>query len=691
MGFDEDERFAHVANDPKFRRIPKSERKVKIDRRFKSMFTDKKFKVKYTTDKRGRPVNNSSKEDLRRYYDLDEADEESTSSNSSSEEIEEGDDAGKHVRAPKNVEDPDATDELKQAVKSDRKISDGVRKKLKDLSVDYARGEGVLGSESSSDDDDDEEEDEDVSESEGIDHKWGELDADADRTDEVSSRLAICNMDWDRIRAVDLMVLFNSFLPPGGLIKSVAIYPSEYGLQRMREEEIKGPMELVQEEDESEQQEEGSKFHMEKLRQYQLNRLKYYYGILTCDSSGTANKIYTECDGMEYESTATKIDLRFVPDDMTFDSDPKEICEQLPDLGKYKPRFFTTTALQQAKVDLTWDETNPERIELTSKLNKGKIDEISDADLQQYLADSSSSSEDEQDEQKNENSEEDDKENPIEKYKALLSEIEEGERKKQSKDVQMEISWGIDLKEKTEKLVKQKQSLGESENKTPFQRYLDKVKEKRKEKRNNKNKQGENNEDEHEHEDEDIPAGIDMSDPYFAEEFQNAVFKNASSKNKKKKNKHETPQTEDQQRKQAELELLLLNEDGDNRKHFSLKKLQEQESQSLSKSKRKTKRKLRENDETDTRTDDFEINVKDDRFAAIFTSHLYNIDPTDPHYKKTKGMERLVEEKFKRRNREQEGGAKDAKKIKGDSQRDAELSVLVKSVKRKAEAFKKKN
>ena len=69
------------------------------------------------------------------------------------------------------------------------------------------------------------------------------------------------------------------------------IYTSEYGKQRLADEEVHGPLELRGEklstdervsdnEDDSEPDEEGGDdeegggYHMEKLRQYQLNRLK---------------------------------------------------------------------------------------------------------------------------------------------------------------------------------------------------------------------------------------------------------------------------------------------------------------------------------------------------------------------------------------------------------------------------------
>lgn len=116
---------------------------------------------------------------------------------------------------------------------------------MRDLTVDYARGDGVLLSDSSSEEGEDSGKECDGDDD--IEHNWGELDKEAETTEEATYRLAACNLDWDRIRAIDLMVLFNSFLPPTGLIRNVTIYPSEFGLKRMAEEEVKGPTELVQE------------------------------------------------------------------------------------------------------------------------------------------------------------------------------------------------------------------------------------------------------------------------------------------------------------------------------------------------------------------------------------------------------------------------------------------------------------
>lgn len=43
------------------------------------------------------------------------------------------------------------------------------------------------------------------------------------------------------VQAVDLLVALNSFLPPGSHIERVSVFPSDFGLERMREEQEKGP------------------------------------------------------------------------------------------------------------------------------------------------------------------------------------------------------------------------------------------------------------------------------------------------------------------------------------------------------------------------------------------------------------------------------------------------------------------
>ncbi len=94
---------------------------------------------------------------------------------------------------------------------------------------------------------------------------------------------------------------------------------SDYGAERVAYESLNGPKELTENASAQEQPAPDShdedddgedRFDRLKLRAYQFNRLKYYYGVIECDTAETANKIYTECDGMEYESSCTRLDLR---------------------------------------------------------------------------------------------------------------------------------------------------------------------------------------------------------------------------------------------------------------------------------------------------------------------------------------------------------------------------------------------
>ncbi|XP_010152634.1 PREDICTED: ESF1 homolog, partial [Eurypyga helias] len=538
-----DGRFSCIARDPRFWEMPEKERKVKIDKRFRAMFYDQKFKLKCTVDKRGRPVSYTSTENLRKLYALSESDSD-LSENDSKEhtekkkkkkkakpkgeadsakllvdglsrekskinkagvdqtcqaatklddlknegqniasnfnlkedskktaaeidrsqenksllhegENEQGDVPGgrsifiqnkqkssqpggtKSVKAPRR--DTSLGGKIKQSVaecSDTRDQRDIVKSQLEEESCanddseraeseeeesedDEETGEdeeseddGETGEEDSDSEDDEEsdtgpdlargignietssEDDEDLNElfpkEPEIEHSWRELDKDAPCADEITSRLAVCNMDWDRLKAKDLLALFNSFTPKGGTVFSVKIYPSEFGKERLKEEEQKGPMELF---DLPENTTENDGLYREKLREYQFKRLKYFYAVVECDSPETANKIYEECDGLEFESSCSFIDLRFIPDNVTFDDKPKDVASEV-NVAAYKPKYFTSAAMGTSKVDITWDETDHERVtSLSRTFNK---EELLDMDFQAYLASSSEEEEDQQ-------------------------------------------------------------------------------------------------------------------------------------------------------------------------------------------------------------------------------------------------------------------------------------------------------
>lgn len=489
----------------------------------------------------------------------------------------------------------------------------------------------------------------------------------------------------------------------------------------MAEEEIKGPQELTDrtrdESDDAEsddsraeqQDEEGNDFNMEKLRQYQLNRLKYYYAVIECDRVSTADKLYAECDGLEYESTATKLDLRFVPDDMAFDDQPKDVCTELPDMSKYMPRLFTTTALQQAKVELTWDENDVERKELSDKLMAGKLNEVPDQELRKYVA---YSSEDDSDDDGNDVEPAIVEEKPevgfaaatkpknsIAKYKALLQEIQTREDKEKNQRIEMEYSWHIGGGGSTDKVDTDEAAAAVSTNnadKTHFDKILEYKQEKKKQRKVDKKKKlkllksgktGSDPDDDSDSDDSDLPDGIDLNDPYFAEEFANGDFgaaKENGKKSKKKKAKNEDATDSETEQKAAELALLLDDDDDDGKAHFSLKKIQSTENESKTKKRRKKnlKRTKRQNEvEKALLDDDFRIDVNDTRFTPIYSSHLYSIDPTHASYKKTKGMEALIREKLKRRPVDLD--AVDERTVVKVPKKDVAVSMLVKSIKRK--------
>lgn len=132
---DSDERFLRVQKDPRFWEMPERERKVKIDKRFQSMFHDKRFKVKYTVDKRGRPINHTSTEDLKRFYNISDSEDEEDEEDVKSKKVAEGKKKKKvkeklvkadgAVKKEKSVQSRDANAKAEQPERGVRVVEEG--------------------------------------------------------------------------------------------------------------------------------------------------------------------------------------------------------------------------------------------------------------------------------------------------------------------------------------------------------------------------------------------------------------------------------------------------------------------------------------------------------------------------------------------------------------------------------------
>ncbi|XP_076144417.1 ESF1 homolog [Alosa pseudoharengus] len=783
---DGDDRFLKVKKDPRFWEMPDKERKIKIDKRFQSMFHDDRFKLKYTVDKRGRPVNHTSSEDLKKFYKLSDSDvsdaeleeqggkkkkkkkkalkaeleEIQDEEEEKDEEIAKKDkkttskpkdtplktvqpkrgvkvyEEGEEKEEPSDDEEGDDEDDNDDddSVDMEEGVSEGSEgeddddeeedddedddedvgtesedeESESDSGPDLARGKGNVET-SSDEDDEDEVEDMLRREADEIVHDWGEMWKDAPRADEMSRRLAVCNMNWDRMKAKDLLALFNSFKPKDGVIFSVKIYPSEFGKERLQAEQTQVPMELAALPDDLDDNDtEEKRLYREKIRDYQFKRLRYYYAVVECDSVKTAAKIYEECDGFEYESSCSTMDLRFIPDDMAFEDEPTDSAVDV-DLSSYQPKVFSSTASTTAKVELTWDETDHDRVTAFSRnFNK---DELLDMDFKAYLASSSEDEEGDEEEEeqiqvipeapkpaveisepkqkKEKKKKKPSKEDQIAKYRELLQGIQDKERSKErERDMEMEITWVPGLKEKTEKLVKKK--MEGKEELTPWEEFLQKKKDKKIEKKKRAKQSAEVA-----ISDDELPADVDFNDPFFSEELGNTSLK---SKAKGKKNKREveekTPEEmEEAERQKAEMALLMDDDEGEQHKHFNYDKIVED--QNLSK--KKKKKLLKSN--TPLEEDNFQVDLKDPRFDAMFTSHLYNLDPSDPGFKKTKASQSIVAEKQRRREEKERRQEQEMATKKQEVDRDGStstskrkevdpnLSLLIKNIKNKTEQF----
>ncbi|PGH26827.1 hypothetical protein AJ80_01406 [Polytolypa hystricis UAMH7299] len=655
-----DPRFANIQSDPRYRLPSKRHTHVKLDKRFAHMLQDEDFSRNAPVDRYGRKLKrDDTKKQLQRFYRLEESEEE------------DDDDVG-------SVDDDDEVQKELQRVEK--------------RGHDPAR-DGGFSSSSSDEESSSEEEDEEEVEDAAEEIKYPNQGQSDIPLGEVTKRIAIVNLDWDNIRAEDLMAVISSFLPPGGRTSKVAVYPSEFGKQRMEREEMEGPPKEIfaakkgnddeedsefDEEEELDEEEEdekikqsilkedqGEEFDSTHLRKYQLERLRYFYAVLTFSSKEAAKHVYDAVDGTEYMSSANFFDLRFVPDDTDFTEDtPRDECERLPD--GYKPSDFVTDALQHSKVKLTWDADDSTRKDAQERAFKGGRKEIDENDLKAYLGSDSSDDEEEEGGVEVVDTTAGDgvardapapklgkKEAERARMRALLGLPDKPANKpKASGPVgEMEITFSAGLSSAP---AKGSVFANEPEKDESIrEKYIRKEKE-RKQRRKEKMKavrDGEEPADAEDKQDENEvskPAEEDLGfdDPFFTAPELDAAAASKQRKAERKKKREEREADEAATAAQrAELELLMVDDKSTSIKHFDMTEIEKAEKKAKKAGKKKKGKRVVET----TQADDFKLDVQDARFEGLFESHEFAIDPTNPRFKPTQGMNALLEEGRKRR------------------------------------------
>lgn len=493
-------------------------------------------------------------------------------------------------------------------------------------------------------------------------------------TGEETKRLAVMNIDWNLIEAQDLYVLFKTMAPTMGNIESVTIYLSDFGKEKLQEEQLQGPsnvllskseyekkksiekklekhkeiekkqrLELKKEKKHKKKEKElviegeediTDKLHPERVREYEFNKLKYYYAVVVCDSVDTAMHLYNECDGREIETTSSHLDVRFIPDDINFEG--REIlneCKKMPDNYKPKQNIYSKQ-IQSSDADLTWDK-NPLSMDVLKNYDSFK--DLNEQDFSNYLA---SSDEDEDDIANEafgiaEGDEEDDQED--------AGEIDQEVEFDHESDNEEQVKFGDEEVDEEEKVSKKGNKylnlIKLAKSKAPRSKFSSK--------------------DEEVHMEQTFDDGLSEIGKEIVKKVKSEELKENETwwetaerkrKEKKKKSKKERKEKfkeeqeeeekpedkKEKEKKKANLELLM--DDGKDEKGYNMRRDNIKERQ---------RRKKDKSENIGSTVEDFDLD--DSRFPSLINDPDFNLDPTHPKFKNTKIVEKIRSEKLKKK------------------------------------------
>ena len=698
-----EERFSAAETRPHFRALKQQNSKVVLDERFSSVLTDPRFQLQ-EKDKYGRKKkkNQDTKEELSSFYTVEGKEDPEQKKPTLSKNDDDDDDDDETSNSSQDSEDP--AENREEDSESEDKEEDPASRIA--YLTKFSRGE--LDVSSSSDEDNSSQsssEDEDEDGEDPVHGTAGVLDPSTkDKEVEVSfdssPYLVVTSMDWEHVRAVDLFSILSSFTPPGA-VKRVQVFQSDFGIDRMAKDRLHGPSGIWKkskeqdnvandensDRDESSDEDEASEaseeldgsideemeleaenrvvadesdFDPEKLRDYEASKLKYFFAVVEFTSPDHADIAYREVDGLEFEHSSSAVDLRTLPseevENVVNDRPMRDEATSVP--SNYEPPEFVVSALQQTKVECTWDQGDAERERKLTKYGTGEWQDMTESgDLQAYLASDASSDEDSDDEKANKGSRmrkllglDSDGEGESGSDQSDSSSDDEGseDNEKMSKEIKY-IPGKATLEEKIRTKLQSKDD--EPEELTPWEKYQEKRKQKRKERRQaarNKRNGIEGADPKDNKLDAEESAESENDDDFFVHD-QNSK----KEKSKGRTNKNSEKQISKDEKAKNELELLLAGEDDEEQaRDFDIRGIERMEKNKGKKLRGSRKRK-EEKLAADVAGTDFKVDINDNRFAAVLdgSDDRFGIDKTDSNFKDTTAMREILSEQTKRRKK----------------------------------------
>ncbi|CRH03701.1 small subunit rRNA processing factor, putative [Plasmodium relictum] len=393
----------------------------------------------------------------------------------------------------------------------------------------------------------------------------------------------------------------------------------------------------------------------EKIRLYQIQRSRYYFALVECYNKEIVEFLYEELNDMDADFCINYLDLRIIDDNCSLDDYKiKEYCDKIPE--NYKFYYCVTTALKHTYAKSSWDE-NPRRKKiLSTRFTEEKLREL---DLKEYLANSSSDEENYCIDDNYNNSESFNKSYSKENYrKLLLGDILNEEDLKGEKPFDHNESLPNNYNEEISSDENEKQKKLDNSKEDSY--YYNEIKEETEENNNNDL-----------HHQEKYKQLMDKN-MKITNTDQNIMKSVNSSKNKSKVGKG-NPEGDDDSDKENEVMQVFKNvlinkeqkEDKQNpwekyldkvkmkkkmkKKAYleSLKKKDEEIKKIITKKTNKRKKEQKIKNKVDYNSEKINENhVVDCRFADLYKNKDFNLDITNPNFKKTKFNEQILQKKL---------------------------------------------